>query len=754
MRIADQRGSILRASPLLGLLFLTAVHFPADAQSPPALYQNAVIRTTPNPVIRFSSGLMVCDEELYNGRWVNRYWTATGQIKPDMHLEGQSAARSGLPEDAFQLSIEGQDLAGSWKWIKAEKQVMSDPDGLLVTVEFQSTARPISLKMHTLLHGGPVMVRWLEITNTGSKPTAITRVSPWSGILWNDSNYLERIEAGTEAPFEVATTKYEEWGHEGAWVFDPISNGTVSAAGTRGRSGWGHPTFFARNRATGEWAVASLAWSGNWAMHLTGTSGLQPGQNHDEQHSKAQLSFDLGPAAADPVLRVLEPGETVKSPETHLLLMRGDLDSVIQALHYHVRHYVLPKSVPGREYQVEANHRGYIPDHETEEGIKREIDIAAAIGADEFVIDAGWYGPEPNRWAQNVGDWYAGDWLPHDINPIREYARKKGMLFGLWMEPESVGSASKLRQEHPGWILTRNGKPVANGRLLDLANPEVAAWMESEIVRVIQKYDLDMFRIDYNSTAEEGGNRMKDGFLENTQWRHVETLYAIFDRVRKRFPHVIFQNCAGGGGRLDYGMMHRFQNTELSDWLRAPRGLKILNGMTWVLPPEVLLRTFGTESEGLEEDGDIDTQLRTTLLSRPIFRGISPTLEELDPILGDRIRKDVAEFKQTIRPIMANGLVYHHTPVLAMMEPSPWVVLEYATRDAKSSVIGLFRTSQSDDPVFHLFPRGLDFSCTYHVQFGNSGQSVTMPGDRLLQEGIPVRLSENLTSEMLIFKAE
>ena len=746
MRIGNHAESIARNRFLLGLVFVTATFFPVAAQNPPARYQNALIRTTPNQGIRFSSGLMVCDEELYNGRWVNRYWTATGQIKPDMHLEGQGSARSGLAEDAFQLGIEGQDLAGTWKWIKAEQHPSTDTNGLLVTVEFQSMARPISLKMHTLLHGGPVMVRWLEITNTGDKPTAITRVSPWSGILWDSSNYVERIKTGTEAPFEVASAKYEEWGHEGAWVFDPISNGTVSVAGTRGRSGWGHPTFFARNRATGEWAVASLAWSGNWAMHLTGTS--------DARHSKAQLSFDLGPAAADPVLRVLAPGETVKSPETHLLVMRGDLDAVIQALHYHVRHYVLPNPVPGREYQVEANHRGYIPDHESEEGIEREIDIAAAIGADEFVIDAGWYGPEPNRWAQNVGDWYAGDWLPHDLNPIREYARKKGMLFGLWMEPESIGSASKLRQQHPDWILTRNGKPVANGRLLDLANPTVAAWMESEIVRIIQKYDLDMFRIDYNSAAEEGGNRLKDGFLENTQWRHVETLYGVFDRVRKRFPHVIFQNCAGGGGRLDYGMMHRFQNTELSDWLRAPRGLKILNGMTWVLPPEILLRTFGTESEGLEEDGDLDTQLRTAMLSRPIFRGISPTLEELDPLLGVKIRKDVAEFKQTVRPIMVNSLVYHHTPVLPMMEPSPWLVLEYSSPDARSAVAGLFRTSQDGDSVYRFFPRGIDFSRTYDVHFGNSGQSVAMSGDRLLQEGIPVHLPENLTSEMLIFQAK
>ena len=196
----------------------------------------------------------------------------------------------------------------------------------------------------------------------------------------------------------------------------------------------------------------------------------------------------------------------------------------------------LPPPIPDRDMLVEANHRGYIVDHESEEGIKREIDLAADVGAEMFVIDAGWYGPEPNRWAPNVGDWYAGAWLPNDLNPVREYARQKGLLFGLWVEIESIGSASKLRQEHPDWVLTRNGQPVANGRSLDVANPVVAAWMESEIARIIKKYDLDLFRLDYNSTAEEGGNRVRDGFVENTLWRHVDALYAMFDRLREAIP--------------------------------------------------------------------------------------------------------------------------------------------------------------------------------------------------------------------------
>ena len=75
--------------------------------------------------------------------------------------------------------------------------------------------------------------------------------------------------------------------------------------------------------------------------------------------------------------------------------------------------------------------------------------------------------------------------------------------------------------------------------------------MESEMARIIRKYDLDVFRIDYNMSVEEDGNQVQGGFVENSGWHHVENLYAMFDHLRQQFPKVIFQNCAGGGGRLD-----------------------------------------------------------------------------------------------------------------------------------------------------------------------------------------------------------
>jgi len=730
----------------LALFLSCAAAFAATQETANSRYWAADIHQQPLPGTRLTSSLTICDEALWMGRWVNRYWISTGIIEPEFHLQGQEGRRESLPIDGFRLAIEGHDLAGTWRWVRAEKAEVHNPDGLQVTVELVSSARPIAVKIHTLLYGGPVMARWLEVTNTGKTPTAVTAVSPWSGLVWDITPFQERLPKGKETPFEFGYTQYEEWGHEGAWSFEPLANGTRTISGTRGRSGWGHPTFFAHNQATGEWFVSSLAWSGNWTIQVTG--------KEMPETDRALFLFQIGPSAADPALRVLDPGETVSTPKVHTLCKRGDLDSVIQALHEHVRREVLPPQLPNRDMLVEANHRGYIVDHESEAGLKREIDLAADVGAEVFVIDAGWFGPEPNRWGANVGDWYAGAWLPNDLNPVREHARQKGLLFGLWVEIESIGSASKLRREHPDWVLTRDGKPVAGGRLLDLTNRAVTAWMESEIARIIREYDLDLFRIDYNSTAEEGGNRIRDGFTENTLWRHVEALYAMVDRLRKQFPNVIFQNCAGGGGRLDLGMMGRFQNTELSDWLRAPRGLKILNGMTWILPPEILLRTFGTESEGPVSDAELVTQLRATTMALPILRGLSPSPADFNPLEREAVRQNIALYEHVIRPMLKDCRVYHHTPYTPMLEGSPWVVLEYAAPDAQKGLGWIFRTDESGDAVYRFVPRGLDLSRTYQVTFSNSRQTLEIPGYLLLQQGIPVRLEGDLTSELLIFRAQ
>jgi hypothetical protein len=176
--------------------------------------------------------------------------------------------------------------------------------------------------------------------------------------------------------------------------------------------------------------------------------------------------------------------------------------------------------------------------------------------------------------------------------------------------------------------------------------------------------------------------------------------------------------------------------------------------MTWILPPEILLRTFGTEVGDHATDGNLDMQLRTVMMCRPIFRGISPSLDEFNPILRNRIRESVELYKRVVRPIMVGGKVYHHTPYTPLLEASPWVVIEYASPDQKRAVISLFRTSEQGDPVYLFRPRGLNLASTYQVWFGNQKQKMEISGSRLLAEGLPIRLENNLQSEMLIFEEQ
>ncbi len=88
------------------------------------------------------------------------------------------------------------------------------------------------------------------------------------------------------------------------------------------------------------------------------------------------------------------------------------------------------------------------------------------------------------------------------------------------------------------------------------------------------------------------------------------------------------------------------------------------------------------------------------------------------------------------------------------MQAAPWVVLEYATPDNRRDVATMFRTSQVGDSTYRFVPRGLDARRTYRVTFGNSGQTAELSGDRLLQEGISVRLEAAETSEMLLFEGK
>lgn len=721
-----------------------------------ACYTDVRVRQQPDQGLRYVNGITVYDEAMCDGQLVGRYWSPCGMIVPEMHLTPQwlrAAARQG-PVDVFRLGIEGELLRGGWAWVDAG--VEPDSSGLRAgptgarqaVVTLRHATRPIEVRVCTRLDGSDWLVRWLEITNLGDRATAITSLAPMAGRLWAH-RYDEHLPEGVSSPYELAYNHSTTWGHEGDLWFEPLRPGAMTFDGGRnGKSGWSRPAFWTRDLANGQTFVVEFAWSGNWQFELT--------CQMDEGRRQAELYYAMGMAPladADEVLRVLAPGETLRSPAVHIGCFQRDPDAIVQSLHAHVRHTVLPQPPTGHDIEIEANHRGYLCDRENEPDLKRDIDIAADLGVELYVIDAGWFGREPNQWWRNVGDWHSGPWLEHGLEAIASYAHARGMRFGLWAEVEAAGDNSVLRETHPDWLVRRRGQPVANGRALDLAQPQVAAWVESEIVRLVERFQLDMFRLDHNHGLGLGGTAERDGYLENGLWRYYEALYGIFGRVRARFPGLVLQNCAGGGGRLDLGILQRFHNTEISDWMRQPRGMVILNGLSMALPPEMCLRTFGTEVGEHALEADLDAQLRLLALCRPIFRGIAPTLEELNPLARERIAHYVARYKAFLRPVIRDGQFYHHTPWLRQGVAAPWCVLECASPDRLRAAVVLFRYAADDPGVYALAPRGLARRLRYRVTYDNSGEVVEESGQTLMDEGLRVRVPNRQSSELLLFEA-
>ncbi|MCC7360964.1 MAG: alpha-galactosidase [Anaerolineales bacterium] len=690
------------------------------------------------PRLSYRSGLTVYAEALVGGQYVGCGWNAAGALS---ELPPYVSPPHATPQ-AFWLEVDGQFLGSHWEWVGFDRQPHAV--GLQTRVRLRHSVRPISVEVHTLLDGTPVLTRWLTITNTGDRPAALGAVAPWSGVLQSVRRWADHLPKPDAPLYSVGYFGGDRWSDEGDFHWRPLPNASLRIDGRYRRDRFRHPLFMLRNQATGEHFIGQLGWSGGYTFEfdLDQDPGLHDGV--------ARLFFRAGPDAPAPQ-RVLAPGETVATPALHLGLLPGDLDDCINAMHTHVRRSVLRPQARGRGGWVES---GIGPELEiTGERVQAQIDRAAAIGAEVFFIDASWYAPPGGNWYTTVGDWQVDrQRFPNGLAPFRERAHAHGLLWGLWMDAERLGVQSQMAKVHPEWLAVNYSGERRLGDMLDLTNPAAMQWMEDVIAGVISEHQLELFRLDMNvGRIGPAAATLRAGYVENSYWRYYEALYAVYDRLRARFPAVIFEHCASGGGRTDLGMIARFAHTWVTDWPIAPRAFRITNGMTMALPPEYVDRLWGGQNS--HTAGDLDFQLRLLLFARPTLGFFHPDGAVLNPLLLARLREFVAFYKDFVRPFAAESRIFHHTPEFTGLEPQGWGVLELAAGDGRRAIAGLFQLASppADDYVFR--PRGLDRSRRYRLTLGNEQQTVELDGAELAETGLTVRLEGALTSQLLSFEA-
>ena len=709
------------------------------------------------PVWCYRSGMTVYEEALIDGRLVSYGMSGAGY--PQNVVEGTpTRPNTSAPytSDVFEFEVNGVTANRHLSVVSYSEAEEKYENGTVYT-HAKLTLKPaqldVSVTVHTELDGTSVIVRYLTVENLGERKVNIGSIVPISGRLdevaaWN--KYMKTPSA--EKVFSLGYMDFAHWGHEGLFKWHDLNDGGTSVFGKYEAGRHRHPAFFLRNNLIGGIYSLQLGYSGGFEFAFNYQSASA---NRDNETDLAALNFAVKISSPNPQ-RILHTGEAFDTPAVHFSKLFGDLDASVNAMHKHVRKSVIVNTAPEGKYGLLAT--GFGADRPMDMRMVRHfVNTAKAVGAEAVLIDAGWYCPPDKfgEWSKRTGDWHFDTELyPNGSSEIADCIHAAGLKFGLWMDPERMGVMSKVAEEHPEW-LGKNCKYNGTGTIIDMSNPEAAAWVETEIARVLTENHVDLFRLDYNIGAHETFCEDADGGCNTL--KYYENVYAMHGRLKKKFPNVYFENCAGGGGRTDLGMMKSFTHTWVSDHQIAPRSFAITNGMTMVLPPEYVDRLASGMS--CHTRGSLDFQVRQTIFGKPTCNSFNPFDSEMNESMIAFVKHTYDIYKDFIRPYIEDTVIYHHTPEIYGDHPCGNGIIERASEDKTRSVIGVFRLSDMPEREdITVYPRGIAASGKYRVIYdndvlsGGSAEGATVDGYSLVNSGIRVHLGDSLTSELIIIE--
>lgn len=306
-----------------------------------------------------------------------------------------------------------------------------------------------------------------------------------------------------------------------------------------------------------------------YALHY-GWSGGHRMLAEELPEGRRQVQF--GNAAATE----LEPATRFETATLYATFSEAGENGCATAFQRHLRDKVVTWTHPGRPRPVHYNcWEAIYFDHNLAD-LTAIADRAAALGAERFVLDDGWFGTRDGDVAA-LGDWTVDPRkYPDGLGPLIDHIHGLGMSFGIWFEPEMVNPDSDLYRAHPEWALGAPDQTLGRQQMvLDMSLPEVREYLYDHMAAVLSAHEIDYIKWDHNRVLP---------YPDAAQTRGT---YALLDRLRRDFPKTEIESCASGGGRIDFGILERTQRVWLSDSNDALERLRIQHAAARFLPAAV-----------------------------------------------------------------------------------------------------------------------------------------------------------------------
>ena len=359
----------------------------------------------------------------------------------------------------------------------------------------------------------------------------------------------------------------------------------------------------------------------------------------------------------------LKKGETFKTPALALTYSTEGLSGASRNFHKWGRKYILAHGDKERDILLNSWEGVYFDINQ--KGMDQMMADIHSMGGELFVMDDGWFGKKYPRKTDNcaLGDWVVDtNKLPDGIEGLLRDAKKNGVKFGIWIEPEMTNSVSELYEKHPDWIIKAPKRDAVLGRggtqlVLDLSNPKVQDFVFGVVDNLLTKYpEIAYIKWDANMAIMNHGSQ----YLSMADQSHLYIAYhegfaKVIDRIRAKYKDVVIQCCASGGGRANWGMLRGFDEFWVSDNTDALQRIYMQYGTSYFFPAIAMASHISAVPN--------HTVFRTTSLKYRIDVAMSGRLGmEIQPKnMTDEekalCKKAISEYKE-IRPVVQFGDLY------------------------------------------------------------------------------------------------
>jgi alpha-galactosidase len=599
-----------------------------------------------------------------------------------------------------------------------------------LAIAFDDADTRVRVTRHYLVYAGvPAIEAWTRF-ESDRHDVSVSDLNTWRlpvkarSVEWIDGLLGDAIGAANNDAFSLRQRTLED--------------GDSLDLGSESRSSERELPYFKLVDGT-EALVGGLLWSGAWHLRL------------ETKPAGTELTFGLSGMETN-----VAASRPIETPHGFLAVAsRADESSaVIQA-------YVEDGLRAGRPFDSLVTYNTWFAygTRVEEDIVRSEMEHVAQLGAELFVLDAGWYADAgrygPWDFTGGLGNWRSDEArFPSRLRALTEYAHSLGMKFGIWVEPERIALDILNRGDSAdeSWLAKSDGRydpdtddADTRAAQLCLASDGARAWLLEQITGLIDRAQPDYLKWDNNFSVncnrEGHGHGPSDG-----NFAHVNGLYKILTTLRLRYPDLLIENVSGGGNRLDYGMMQFTDVGWMDDRTWPSTHVRHnLEGLSSAIPPSYLSSfVIDKESESLQTGSDIRLYLRSRMAG--VF-GLTFKSAALPPSTASEVLNHVALYK-SLRTTIQHGSAILLTRQTSVDDPPAWDAMQ-ETDGAGLTVIFAFQIDPGIDRI-RLRPRALDPQAVYDVESIDVGPLGSASGAELMADGIELGATQTSASHVLI----